>query len=194
MDIVIGMKKAIDWTGKKLHHLTFVKIFGRDEKHNKILWETKCECGNTFIVEATKVKRGKIKSCGCFRKNYLKNNSLGRKYSPVISSARQVWQKSYRDCDFELFYNLSQQPCYYCNRKPHRTRNVATHQYKCSEYQEMNGNFTYNGLDRIDSTKGHIEDNIVPCCTDCNEAKMSKTLDEFLTHIERMYEHTRRLR
>lgn len=30
-----------------------------------------------------------------------------------------------------------------------------------------------NGLDRMDSSKGHTKENCVPCCRECNQAKMN---------------------
>lgn len=32
--------------------------------------------------------------------------------------------------------------------------------------------FPSTGLDRIDNTKGHLKDNCVPCCKECNTARM----------------------
>jgi hypothetical protein len=57
-----------------------------------------------------------------------------------------------------------------------------------------NGDFIYNGLDRVDSMKGHTPDNVVPCCYRCNCAKNNMSFNDFISHIEKMYEHTRRFR
>ena len=45
------------------------------------------------------------------------------------------------------------------------------------------GLFSYNGLDRIDSTKSHSLYNVVPCCLLCNKAKNNSTQEEFLNRI-----------
>jgi len=42
----------------------------------------------------------------------------------------------------------------------------------------------YNGIDRIDNTKGYIKDNLVTCCTMCNMFKSDITLDNFMKIIE----------
>jgi hypothetical protein len=49
-------------------------------------------------------------------------------------------------------------------------------------------------LDRIDSSKGHVDENCVACCFQCNIAKLDYSLEEFLIHIEKMYEGTKELR
>ena len=117
-----------------------------------------------------------------------------RKYHPMVSTARYVWNSSYKDgnISFEEFYTLSQQNCFYCGIKPFTTYNVSdklTSQYRDSEYQLKEGNFTYNGLDRIDSTLIHTLDNVVPCCIRCNVGKMRRTTDEFFAHAKRIYDH-----
>jgi hypothetical protein len=86
-----------------------------------------------------------------------------RKYHPIVSSAKVVWHKSYKDggIDFDTFYILSQQDCIYCHRPPHTTYRRSHNRKDISEYQKKNGDFIYNGLDRIDSNKSHLIDK---CC------------------------------
>jgi len=48
------------------------------------------------------------------------------------------------------------------------------------------GEFTYNGIDRIDSDGGYTPDNIVACCKKCNIAKSDMTTDDFLAWIRRI--------
>lgn len=43
-----------------------------------------------------------------------------------------------------------------------------------------------NGIDRIDSTKGYTEDNIVPCCSMCNYMKQDYTHEEFIEQCKRI--------
>ena len=63
--------------------------------------------------------------------------------------------------------NLIIQPCYYDGSLPE----------------------PYNGLDRIDSSKGYELGNVVPCCMRCNSAKNNMTVEEFKEHIKRIYNH-----
>lgn len=68
--------------------------------------------------------------------------------------------------------------CYYCGRGPQNTytsTNVVKYQLK------------YNGIDRVDSTKGYTVENSVSCCFDCNRAKSNLTQMEFFNLIERIY-------
>jgi len=192
------MKK--DYTGQTYGRLTFIRPTEKKCRKN-IVWELLCECGNTTYVIGSMVTSGNTSSCGCYRKERLAKSCriLGkksRKYEPMITSAHVVWG-NYKECDFDTFFRLSRQPCYYCECPPSNLFNAGSKPsggYYNSDYQKQYGDFTYNGLDRIDSTKGHLSDNVVPCCFDCNRAKSNHTLEEFLAHIERMYEGTRRLK
>jgi hypothetical protein len=43
--------------------------------------------------------------------------------------------------------------------------------------------YYYNGLDRIDSSKGYTRDNVEPCCVICNTMKWTLSKKDFLKHI-----------
>jgi hypothetical protein len=47
-----------------------------------------------------------------------------------------------------------------------------------------------NGIDRVDSSKGYVTDNVVPCCRDCNVAKSDLSKAEFLNLVEKIYNHS----
>lgn len=55
-----------DLTGQKFNYLTAVKFVGYDEKSHNCKWLFKCDCGNEKILNASGVKSGKTKSCGCY--------------------------------------------------------------------------------------------------------------------------------
>lgn len=118
------------------------------------------------------------------------------KHSPMMSSARQLWQQNYHKkekdgIDFDTFLRFSQQPCYYCGRAPFRVYNVGNSKsHYTSDYQKWNGNFVYNGVDRIDNTKPHTTDNLVTCCWHCNRAKATMTAQEFIEWITLVYQHS----
>jgi hypothetical protein len=187
-----------DYTGQTFGRLTFLRPT-EDRYRKSVIWELQCSCGNKTHVISYDVVSGNTTSCGCYRKQMLAKHckTIGaktRRYDPIVSSARMVWS-NYKECDFETFYKISQQPCYYCGAPPSNKFNAAgkpSSKYK-SAYQLECGDFTYNGLDRLDNTRDHSPDNVVPCCFDCNRTKSNHTLEEFLRHIERMYHGTRRL-
>lgn len=73
--------------------------------------------------------------------------------SGIIGAYRHSDKKrNHEKCDFDIeeFLEFIKKPCFYCN---------------CDEDQI--------GADRIDNNKGHTKDNVVPCCSLCNTARMA---------------------
>lgn len=62
------------------------------------------------------------------------------------------------------FISFWRKPCHYCNRA------IET-----------------IGIDRIDSDKGYIVDNCVPCCSTCNWIKMDKTIEQMREDVILLY-------
>lgn len=81
-----------------------------------------------------------------------------------------------RNLNFELskedFINITSQKCYYCGSFS-----------SVSPTGEQ-----YNGIDRINSSKGYYKDNIVPCCSICNKMKLDLSQQDFLYQIKKIIE------
>ena len=77
--------------------------------------------------------------------------------------------------EFELFRELTSMDCFYCGVKPLQV---------FSSSGLYNGDYIYNGIDRIDSFKGYETDNCRPCCKTCNYMKQRLSEKEFVSHIE----------
>lgn len=195
--------KKLDLVGMKFNKLLVIEaaptLINKDGRR-RTRWLCQCECGNSKIIDTSHLRTkgsNATKSCGCLDvANYSKRAKDMRdkniKYHPSISSARRVFvANKYKDgCTFEEFYQLSQLPCYYCGAKPNNLSNSAKHDSKkSSQYAKDNGDFYYNGLDRIDSSKDHSPSNVVPCCKWCNYAKRERSVAEFKTWIEQVHKH-----
>ena len=77
------------------------------------------------------------------------------------------------------FINIAKRNCFYCNAQP---SNVC----RPSEYKTS---FIYNGMDRVDNTKGYEADNVVSCCKMCNKSKNNYSKLEFLAWVRRIAIH-----
>lgn len=79
----------------------------------------------------------------------------------------------------ELFDDLVTGQCYYCGSK-------------CASVfskPDLRGQFEYTGIDRINNLQGYVSSNVAPCCTICNKAKLTMSIDEFLDWTKRVAEH-----
>lgn len=170
--------KIIDLTGQKFGQLIVIE---RAEKprtrklDTAAFWKCICNCGKIIIIRGHSLRIGKTKSCGCLKQSapHLAKYSLP-KYSSEIASAKIAWRSRYTDLPFEYFYNICQKNCFYCNQKP---------QLQAAATRKDSINFIYSTLDRLDSSKGHIIGNVVPCCLICNRGKLTRSIDEFKQHI-----------
>ena len=61
------MRKIIDMTGRIIGLLTVIEECGRD-KHGKVLWRCRCECGNEVIVRGDNLRNEHTTSCGCYNR------------------------------------------------------------------------------------------------------------------------------
>lgn len=67
------MNKLEDLTGQKFGRLTVIKRAQSQVLKNgnkQTMWLCKCECGKEIIARASRLKEGRIKSCGCFKKQH----------------------------------------------------------------------------------------------------------------------------
>lgn len=174
------MKKSL--IGKKFGKWEVIESAEKRKNNVRIFWKCKCECGNTGIVDSYSLKSGHSKSCGCLRKNHPKILPNG---IPEQKYLFRIYKRNAeaRNLDFfltnEQFVNLVRQNCFYCGIKPEKL--VIAKGY--------DGKYSYNGVDRVDSTLGYIISNCVPCCETCNRAKRAMSVEEFYSWIDRVYHH-----
>lgn len=93
------MAKFIDLTGQKFNRLIPIKFIGRD-KYRNALWLCRCDCGNEKILPGYQVKNGRVKSCGCFKKEVGKIN--GKLYNTTHRYCRtktyNAWASMVQRC------------------------------------------------------------------------------------------------
>ena len=168
------MTKLIDITGEEFGRWT---VLGRDhDKKGTAHWLCRCECGNYAIVERANLKRKNgTQSCGCLVK-----------FKYGVANMRQVINNykrhaKRRGLEYNLtekqFKKITKENCFYCGAKPNNI----------SDRKMNNGEYIFNGIDRLNNNKGYIIDNVVPCCFICNRAKDTHTLQEFKEWVCRIY-------
>lgn len=169
--------------GRKFNRLTALKLSERKYSNGARIWECICDCGNKIEVGYSDLVRGETKSCGCYRKE---KTSL-----PKSEASFNILYRNYkngaknRDLDFLLdkdaFRSLTEKECYYCGRTPN--------QIQARGKERVNGEYIYNGIDRVNNFIGYTIENTVPCCKVCNFAKRNMTEGEFLDWIKSVYEY-----
>ena len=140
-------------------------------------WLVRCVCGKKRQLETNRVLRQK--SCGCKTPELIA--ARNRKYAhPAQTEVYLGYKRDAKKRGFrwalsrEFFLGLTQRNCHYCGVVPSRKR---------AHSGEV---FTYNGVDRVNSSKGYIKQNVVPCCSICNRAKSDSSVEVFLAWARRI--------
>jgi hypothetical protein len=156
-----------------------------ESKYYKTVWNTYRESCCMRIEERTRtINWGS-------RNTYSENTILSyEQYLKLIkyglSSARIVIGYYKRNAKRrDIIFNLTEEECirilvsdcYYCGNPPNNVQ----------ERKGSWGEFTYSGIDRIDSGGSYTIDNVVPCCKDCNFMKKNFSINDFYQKILTIY-------
>jgi hypothetical protein len=175
----------VDLTGQKFGRLAVLKLAYTTLK--KSYWLCKCSCDDKeVVVQSWSLQSGHTKSCGCLQKETIGNLRAlpdgDASFNTLYSAYRGRANKKgiIFDISIEDFKRLVSEKCFYDGVEPYR-------------YIKDKGRFSnkhlFNGLDRIDNTKGYTLDNVVPCCKECNIAKNNMSLEDFKNWTKRLYKN-----
>lgn len=170
------MTPLINLINQRFGKLVVLEVYER--KNNKVYWKCQCDCGNITNVIGSSLKNGECKSCGCIGRckgtSESAANSLFARYKKSAKSRMHDFSLT-----IEEFLFLTSQNCYYCGIKSKQV----------SKTSGKTGFYIYNGIDRIDNNLGYTIENCVPCCKQCNIAKMNYSKDEFLAWAKRLSDY-----
>lgn len=200
-----------------INNMKVIEKFSKRMPNGKLKYYARmiCHCGKVFETRYDKkslscgCRRAEINRTRALGR-YGNRTYEERCFKARMSIARSMFkQNNYgeKDISFEDFLRLSQDNCHYCGSGPTgyahpgktqdgtvklKSRNTTNpDKYKVPVSAHNLGEeaaFIYNGLDRIDSSGIHEKSNTVVCCKTCNYMKRHMPVDDFLTHIKRIYE------
>lgn len=158
------------------------------------------ECNLEHVVDGRNIRNGSSKRCvPCGLKSTFKKQTGVEKSKKTPKQIAEYYLKNgmkkgalKRNKKWELsdsqFVELIYKNCSYCGVLPSTTVNPTNgHSLAFSRATECF--VTYNGIDRVDSSKGYTSENTVTCCQQCNSGKLDYSVDEFKNWIKRAYNH-----
>lgn len=169
--------------GKRYGRLTALARAGHVGRSPAFLF--RCDCGVEKVIDGGLVKRGNIKSCGCFRREHcleISKLSPGRDGKSLLRQQFLTYKSNAKrgGREFTLtqdqFEQITAETCVYCGASP-QMRSKSRH-----------ASYSMNGIDRRDNNQGYVLVNCVPCCSTCNVAKASMSFDEFKAWISMVYQ------
>lgn len=146
----------------------------------------RCTCGTVLKRTRCDVVSGRIKSCGCLKRELVGNitrlppgeaafNNLFRNYARHAAARNRSFSLT-----GEEFRALVSGNCHYCG--------VAGRSVRRQDRKSSNGDFWFTGIDRVDNALGYVSGNCVACCATCNRAKLCQTEADFLGWIKRVHD------
>lgn len=176
------MTKRKKLEGMKFADLTVFEYLGQKSRNpgssKKSMYNCLCVCGKMVEVEAQNLQSGNSKSCGCkaYESRSGENSNLWKGVGKWRAEYnRQVRSAQNRELPFQLTFEETQtimsSNCFYCDNQP----------------KDDNRGLVRNGIDRLDSSKGYLISNTVPCCSTCNAMKMGIPYGEFIDKISKIY-------
>lgn len=173
--------RLIDETGNRYGRLTVLGIGSR--RRTTQMWICRCDCGQEHEANGSNLRSGDIRSCGNCGYFLLPGDEAA--FRQALNNYKKNAKS--RGVPFDLttdeFRWITQQNCRYCGLEP---ANI----HKPSRARAGAKSFTYNGIDRLDNSKGYFLQNCAPCCATCNGAKSKMSADEFLRWVARVAKHS----
>jgi len=183
--------RLINMLGTRCGNLVVLEKIVNANKTNRTYWRCRCDCGNELFawgpqLRGSKKRPGTTKCHECrdleFRKLGIDERTPDTLFRGLLGDYRRRAKSLGLEFSLtlDLMKTLTTANCHYCGCLPFAVRKKHSQRLK------------YNGLDRVDNTLGYTADNVVACCKFCNQAKMNRSLPEFLDWITRVYDFARR--
>jgi hypothetical protein len=105
--------------------------------------------------------------------NFSMKRRLYNAYKASASRRNHVF-----NLNFSHLIDLTSSLCFYCKAQPSKIMTT----------KRTSAIYLYNGIDRLDNSKGYEKDNCVSCCTHCNTIKGTITIMMMRKIIEKIDE------
>lgn len=195
LSIIVEKHKL--FLNKKFKHFKLIKWVPKGN-FGSGSWLCLCNCGKTFLSKEYYLLIKAKKSCGCQNYKGIHGNAILSRdpkittYKYIINSYKHAAKR--RKLKWALteaeVIKLINSDCFYCKTPPSNIRNVYITKkgdYRsCNKEWQDKATVCVNSIDRVDSSKGYIFSNCVPCCLMCNFAKGDVSYQEFLSWIDKL--------
>lgn len=148
-----GRSLFIDITGERYGRLLVDGYVGRNQ-WDKIIWKCICDCGNIAYLPRSDLISGKVKSCGCYKREQssIRFKNLPRptgsdnpNWNPNISEEERIKKrkfKEYKSWRYEV-YKRDSFKCFICNEGEGELN--AHHIFSYNKYKNLRVNVN-NGV------------------------------------------------
>ncbi len=177
---LLGYKKNYPWiinlTNQKFGKLTVIEFTHNISKHGQAIWKCECDCGNITNVNSGNLRSGKTKSCRCLKSAKGSANSswtgcgeISGHYWASVTQRAKIKNTQINISIKDAWHLFLQQD-----------KKCALTNLPLKFGSSKLGIETTASLDRIDSSKGYIIDNVQWLHKTVNKMKMDLPQNEFV--------------
>lgn len=174
-----GGQNFIDRVGEKYGKLLVIKRLKNKANRSGAIWLCQCECGNQTEVEGNILSSGRTKSCGCLQKEAC--------YKGYMDLSHSYWRRIERGAKSRrLELAITIQEAWDLLVKQNYKCALSGLDIKLERNYTKNYNNNTASLDRIDSSKGYIKENVQWVHKDINIMKLNFSEKEFLFYCQQI--------
>lgn len=171
-------KRHKEMTGKRFGKLTIIKKYPINDRDNTTQWICKCDCGKEKIISAHALRTHRTVSCGCYNKEKCwkgYGDISGGYFNSIKKNAQK--RKLEFELDIEFLWDLYLKQDRKC---------ALTGDYI---FFNRKGIHQSASIDRIDSSKGYLKNNVRFVHKTINTMKWDMSDEEFLKFCTLIVDH-----
>jgi hypothetical protein len=185
-----GGQNKIDLKGQKFGSLVVLQEVGKNNR-GQLIWKCLCDCGNECEVLSYVLRQKRRRSCGC--RDHRRRGAFNPKWSGFEEISGSYWHRlkqgaAQRNLDMEITIQDAWDKFIAQDRKCMLTGLPLV---MCTSACENRSDLTLQtaSLDRIDSTKGYMVDNIQWTHKLINKLKMDLSNESFVDLCKQVAKH-----
>lgn len=152
-------REPLDISGQKFGKLTVLEIVSKTRGSGYIRWLCECECGTKKEIGGSHLKRGHIISCGCLSKV---RGPCARNWGGYGEISGANWRHMINGAKtrnrFQIEFSITIEFAWELFLK--QNRRCALSGAELSFGYGGSGSYKTASLDRIDNSRGYVEDNV----------------------------------
>jgi len=164
-------------------------------RNRNIFWECRCDCGNLTIACTGKLRCGHVKSCGCSRRapksKFGKNHAAWNGFEEISGSIWNRIKRSAKQRNREFSITIEYAWSLYEKQNRKCALTGIPIQFAMSSRHLKDG-LNNCSLDRIDNSKGYVEDNVQWVYVKVNYMKQTLSQQEFIDLCGKVWQNQER--
>lgn len=162
-----------DLLGKRFGRLIVKYEVSKRYKDRQVRWFCECDCGGKIIVRSSQLVLNKVKSCHCLRRERTRWTGCGEVSGAYWYQVKTRAAAKGQDFDISIEYAWS------LFLEQNKKCALSGVDINLSPNSKWHSKHTAS-LDRIDSTKGYIKDNVQWVHKDINKMKLHHSVNKFV--------------